>query len=96
MTEKTGALVGMKTVCGDEDLLIITSNGIIIRTSVDQISTSGRSTQGVKVMKVADEQSITSISLTEKEEIDEEDRSEMVEGAGDLSSVTSNLEVITS
>jgi len=68
MTEKTGALVGMKTVNGDEDLLIITNNGIIIRTSVDQISTSGRSTQGVKVMKVADGQSITSITLTEKEE----------------------------
>ena len=68
MTEKTGTLIGMKTVNGDEDLLIITNNGIIIRTSVDQISTSGRSTQGVKVMKVAEGQSITSITLTEKEE----------------------------
>ena len=72
MTEKTGALVGMKTVNGDEDLLIITNNGIIIRTSVDQISTSGRSTQGVKVMRVSEGQSITSITLTEKEEDDEE------------------------
>ena len=81
MTEKTGALVGMKTVSGNEDLLIITSNGIIIRTSVDQISTSGRSTQGVKVMKVAEGQSITSITLTEKEEEIEEDvLSEEVEG----------------
>ena len=71
MTEKTGTLVGMKTVNGDEDLLIITNNGIIIRTSVDQISTSGRSTQGVKVMKVAEGQSITSITLTEKEVIEE-------------------------
>ncbi|MCL1989755.1 MAG: DNA gyrase subunit A [Defluviitaleaceae bacterium] len=70
MTEKTGALIGMKTVNGDEDLLIITNNGIIIRTSVDQIATLGRSTQGVKVMKVAEEQSITSITLTEKEEVD--------------------------
>lgn len=68
MTEKTGALVGMKTVDGDEDLLIITNNGIIIRTSVDQISTSGRSTQGVKVMKVGEGQSIASITLTSKEE----------------------------
>lgn len=68
MTEKTGALIGMKTVNGDEDLLIITNNGIIIRTSIDQISTSGRSTQGVKVMRVAENQSITSITLTEKEE----------------------------
>ena len=79
-TEKTGALVGMKTVSGDEDLLIITNNGIIIRTSVDQISTSGRSTQGVKVMKVAEGQSITSITLTEKEEdIDEDDESGEIE-----------------
>jgi len=71
MTDKTGALVGMKTVSGDEDLLIITNNGIIIRTSVDQISTSGRSTQGVKVMRVTDGQSITSITLTPKEEEEE-------------------------
>jgi len=71
MTEKTGALIGMKTVNGDEDLLIITNNGIIIRTSVDQISTSGRSTQGVKVMRVQDGQSITSITLTPKEEEEE-------------------------
>jgi len=76
MTEKTGALVGMKTVYGDEDLLIITNNGVIIRTSVDQISTSGRSTQGVKVMRVAEEQSITSITLTLKEEDIEEVESE--------------------
>jgi len=76
MTEKTGTLVGMKTVNGDEDLLIITNNGVIIRTSVDQISTSGRSTQGVKVMKVVEGQSITSISLTEKE--DEDSQSEVV------------------
>ena len=77
-TEKTGALVGMKTVNGNEDLLIITNNGIIIRTSVDQVSTSGRSTQGVKVMKVADGQSITSITLTEKEEeIEEVDENEI-------------------
>ena len=67
MTEKTGALIGMKTVNGNEDLLIITNNGIIIRTSVDQVSTSGRSTQGVKVMKIAEGQSIASITLAEKE-----------------------------
>ena len=72
ITEKTGALVGMKTVDGDEDLLIITNNGVIIRTSVDQISTSGRSTQGVKVMRVTEGQSITSITLTLKEEGEEE------------------------
>ena len=83
MTEKTGALVGMKTVSGDEDLLIITNNGIIIRTSIDQISTSGRSTQGVKVMRVTDGQAITSITLTPKE--DEEDL-ETSEVEGELSS----------
>ena len=78
MTEKTGALVGMKTVSGDEDLLIITNNGIIIRTSIDQISTSGRSTQGVKVMRVQDGQSITSITLTPKEE------EEIIEGEDEM------------
>ena len=87
ITEKTGALVGMKTVNGDEDLLIITNNGIIIRTSVDQISTSGRSTQGVKVMKVAEDQSITSITLTEKEV----ENTEMVENGDDTEILESKI-----
>jgi len=95
MTEKTGALVGMKTVNGNEDLLIITNNGIIIRTSVDQVSTSGRSTQGVKVMKVAEGQSITSITLTEKEE-DSVDVIENEEGIEILISETSNAEPVES
>lgn len=98
MTEKTGALVGMKTVKGNEDLLIITNNGIIIRTSVDQISTSGRATQGVKVMRVAEGQSITSITLTEKEEETEENAEGVHEVGSDkiVSSEVSNEEVIES
>ena len=99
MTEKTGALVGMKTVSGDEDLLIITNNGIIIRTSVDQISTSGRSTQGVKVMRVTEGQAITSITLTPKEEdeeiVDDEEATETVIQATD-DSVEKLVEVATS
>ena len=88
MTEKTGALVGMKTVSGDEDLLIITNNGIIIRTSVDQISTSGRSTQGVKVMRIQDGQSITSITLTPKED---EETVDIIE-AGEAPAVVNTVE----
>jgi len=94
MTEKTGILVGMKTVSGDEDLLIITNNGIIIRTSVDQISTSGRSTQGVKVMKVAEGQSITSITLTEKEDDEEEIEIVSADDTSSHSIETSIVEVI--
>jgi len=71
MTDKTGALIAMKPVNGDEDLLIVTNDGIIIRTSLEQVSTTGRSTQGVKLMRVGDGQAVASVTVTEKE-IEEE------------------------
>ena len=67
MTEKTGALIAMKAVNGDEDVLIVSNDGIIIRTSLEQVSTSGRATQGVKLMRVAAGQAVTSVTVTEHE-----------------------------
>ena len=51
VTEKTGGVVGVKVVGGDEDLLLVTHSGILIRTPVENIRTAGRATQGVIVMR---------------------------------------------
>ena len=52
ITEKNGSLAGLMTVKGDEDLMIITDTGVMIRTNVANISQTGRSTMGVKVMRL--------------------------------------------
>lgn len=66
--EKTGKLVALKQVEGDEDLLITTDNGVIIRTPTDAISHISRVSQGVKVMKLKGDAKIVAVALTEKEE----------------------------
>lgn len=69
INDKTGRLVGMKTVDEEKDILMITSEGIIIRTTVESISTIGRNTSGVKVMNLTSEEAtVASIAITEKEE----------------------------
>ncbi len=72
-TERVGNLVAMRAVKGDEDLLITTDKGIIIRTSLSQVKIAGRNTQGVKVIKLDEDQSISSIAVTDiKDEVEEE------------------------
>ncbi|MGL4374432.1 MAG: DNA gyrase subunit A [Turicibacter sp.] len=68
ITEKNGTLVGMKAVNGDEDLLIVTNKGIIIRTPIGQVSKTGRATQGVTLMRLGDDQRVSSIAVVEHEE----------------------------
>ena len=75
-TKRTGRLVAIKGVHDGEDLMIITENGIMIRTSVDEISTMGRNTQGVRVINLKDGDSIadvTRVVVDEDEEAAEED-----------------------
>ena len=55
VTEKTGGIVGVKVVDGSEDLLLVTRAGILIRTPVEAIRTTGRATQGVIVMRFKEE-----------------------------------------
>ncbi|WP_235069418.1 DNA gyrase subunit A [Turicibacter sp. TJ11] len=71
ITEKNGTLVAMKAVNGDEDLLIVTNKGIIIRTPVSQISQTGRATQGVKLIRLSDDQAVSSVAVVEHEETEE-------------------------
>ncbi|MBP3345167.1 MAG: DNA gyrase subunit A [Clostridia bacterium] len=66
--DKTGNLVALKQVCEDEDILLITGEGVIIRTPIEQISHLSRVSQGVKVMRLKDEHFIVGVTLVAKEE----------------------------
>ncbi len=70
LTEKTGNLVALKMVNEDEDLMIINSEGIIIRIEVNEISTMSRNTQGVMLMKVENGSTIIAVAKAEKDEDD--------------------------
>ena len=72
MTSKTGKLVALRAVNGNEDLLIITSEGIVIRLPMEQVKTAGRNTQGVRLIKVAEGSVVSSVEVVKKEEQDEE------------------------
>ena len=72
ITEKNGPLAGLLTVKGDEDLMIITDTGVMIRTGVANISQTGRSTQGVKVMRLDKDAKIVTFTTVQADEKDEE------------------------
>ena len=71
ITPKTGKLVGVKIVNGDEDVMLITDKGTIIRMKVEEISVLGRSTQGVTLMRTSDGGKVVSIEVLVPEEIEE-------------------------
>ena len=72
ITDKTGLIAGMSIVTNDNDVMIITTEGVVIRTDVAEISEFGRVTQGVRVMKLDEGVKIKSIEKTAKEEEKEE------------------------
>ena len=71
-TAKTGQLVALRAVNGNEDLLIITSEGIVIRLPMEQVKMAGRNTQGVRLIKVAEGSTVSSVEVVEKAEETEE------------------------
>ena len=71
ITDKNGNLAGIVTVSGDEDIMVITDTGVIIRTAVANISQTCRATQGVKVMRLDDTARIVTFALVEPEEVDQ-------------------------
>ncbi|MBM7618883.1 DNA gyrase subunit A [Bacillus tianshenii] len=82
ITDRNGELVSVKTVTTDEDLMLITASGVLIRMSVDGISQMGRNTQGVKLIRLAENEFVTTVARVDKEE----------EGPDDLELEDSNLE----
>lgn len=73
ITDKVGKLVAVRAVNGDEDLMVITNAGIVIRTHLDQIRTIGRNTQGVKIMNLEGRQKVVSIAIVPREDDLDED-----------------------
>ena len=71
VTEKTGPVAAMKIVDGTEDILMVSDDDVIIRTDVGSVSVYGRSTQGVRLMRLNDGARLVSIATTEKETEDE-------------------------
>jgi DNA gyrase subunit A len=91
MTDKTGTIVAFKSVVGDEDLIIVTDAGIIIRLSLSQVSNTGRVAQGVKLINLKDEQHVSTVTVLDKvEESEDIDVSEGTETSENVESNDSN------
>lgn len=85
ITEKNGSLVSFKIIDDNQDLMIITNSGMIIRLSLNQISQLGRVTQGVRLINLKDNQYVSTISIVDKEE-----ESDITENSDDLSTTNEN------
>lgn len=83
ITEKTGGLVSIKEVTDEDDLMIITTNGIAIRMAVADLRVMGRATQGVRLIRLNNKDNIASVTRIAKEEIDED---ELIEIDGEITS----------
>ncbi|ADU28299.1 DNA gyrase subunit A [Evansella cellulosilytica] len=79
ITDKNGPLISLKVVSDDHDLMIITNSGVIIRMHVEEISTTGRNTQGVRLIRVGDEEHVSTVARVniddDEEIIDEQEES---------------------
>jgi DNA gyrase subunit A len=85
VTEKNGDLVSMRAVTGEEDLMLITTGGVLIRMDVGSISKMGRNTQGVKLisMKESEDEFVATVAKVEKEEEEENLENNPNEAEGD-------------
>lgn len=79
ITEKNGDLVAMKTVSGDEDIMLMTVGGVMIRFTIDTVSKNGRSAMGVKLIRLDENEKVATVAKVPKEEeIDEEISEELI------------------
>jgi len=90
VTEKTGKLIAMKSVSDNNDLMIITQNGLTIRLAVSSISLLGRATQGVRVIKLKGENTIASVARINIDETEDEVAED--EGIDNIDNKENNLE----
>lgn len=79
ITDKNGPMVAVKTVDGSEDLMLITINGMLIRMDVNDISLIGRSTQGVRLIRLGDDELVATVAKVEKEDEEATDENEEIE-----------------
>lgn len=74
ITQKTGKICAVKAVQDDNDLMLITSDGVVMRTAISEISKLGRTTQGVRVVRLADGIKVIDIALADKDDDDEQEQ----------------------
>ncbi|EIA20562.1 DNA gyrase subunit A [Listeria fleischmannii] len=72
ITEKNGRLVAMKTVTGEEDIMLMTVSGVLIRFEVDTVSQTGRSAMGVKLIRLDEDEKVATVAKVPKEDEEEE------------------------
>ena len=70
-TDKNGELIAIRTVVGDEDILLISDNGMIIRISLENVNVLRRATQGVRLIRLKDDQMLSTVAIVDKEEFTE-------------------------
>jgi DNA gyrase subunit A len=85
VTDKNGALVAFSTVNGDEDAIMITESGIIIRISLNQVNSLGRATQGVKLINTKGEHKVATVTIVQKEDEEETTTEEVIENNENVS-----------
>lgn len=93
-TERVGDLVAMRAVNGDEDLIIITDKGTMLRIPLTQVAISGRNTQGVRIIRLDDDQEIASIEVAQQEENDDDQEIDSTEVALQEESNNQDQEII--
>ncbi len=77
ITDNNGPLVTVKATKGEEDLMIITASGVLIRMDINDISTTGRVTQGVRLIRMSDQEHVATVALVEKNEEEPEETEEV-------------------
>ncbi|MGG7621764.1 DNA gyrase subunit A [Bacillus coreaensis] len=89
ITDKNGNLVSMKAVTGEEDVMLITTGGVLIRMAVSDISTMGRNTQGVRLIRLneSEEEFVATVAMVEKEEEKDEEKEELIVGEEEVKDV---------
>ena len=82
LTEKNGQLVSLRAIIGEKDLIIVTNMGMTIRIDMNQVSSLGRNTQGVRLINLKEDQKVATVSVIDKkeeiEEVTEEDQTEAI------------------
>ncbi|WLR50870.1 DNA gyrase subunit A [Bacillus tianshenii] len=84
LTEKNGQVSTVKAVTSDDDIMIITESGVLIRMSVNDISSMGRNTQGVRLIRLGEEESVSTVAKVKEDEATEEEIEEIEESAESL------------
>ena len=85
ITDKNGPLVCVRAVQGDEDLLIVSDEGIVIRISLEKVATYGRNTQGVKLIQLNEEHIVSTVAIVDRSVEEEEAETDNIEGLPEVS-----------